>query len=109
MASSMLHFFDNGNLHNPKFSPYELFRNVPNCLLWGIGPISWFCERFKNAKNVKLVNCMGIFPLSLFEERFVTNLCIELTLENWLVRRGCPKAYKHMVKLILNSCVTLGT
>jgi len=37
----------------------------------------------------------------------VTNSWVELTLENWLARGGCPKAYKHMVKLILNPCGTL--
>ena len=39
----------------------------------------------------------------------VTNSWVELTLENWLVRRGCPRAYKHMVKLILNPWGTLGS
>ena len=34
---------------------------------------------------------------------------VELTLETRLVRGGYPKAYKHMVKLILNSCGTLGS
>ena len=31
--------------------------------------MSWFCNRFNTAKNVKLVNCIGISPMSLFEER----------------------------------------
>ena len=34
-----------------------------------MGPVSLFCERFKTAKNVKLVNCIGMEPLSIFEER----------------------------------------
>ena len=32
----------------------------------------------------------------------------ELTLENWLVRNGCLRAYKHMVKFTLNPYGTLG-
>ena len=28
----------------------------------------------------------------------VTNPWVELTLENWIAKKGCPKAYKHMVK-----------
>ena len=40
---------------------------------------------------------------------YVTNTWVELTIENRLVRGGCPKAYKHMVKLILNPCGTLGS
>ena len=39
----------------------------------------------------------------------VRNLRVELTLENQLARRECPRTYKHMVKLILNSCGTLGS
>ena len=31
--------------------------------------MSWFCERFNMAKNVRLVNWIGICPVSLFEER----------------------------------------
>ena len=38
----------------------------------------------------------------------VTSPGIELTLENRLARGGCPRAYKHMVKLILNLCEILG-
>ena len=33
-----------------------------------MGPVSRFCERFKISKNVRLVNCIGIEPLSIFEE-----------------------------------------
>ena len=29
----------------------------------------------------------------------VRNPCVKLTIENWLVKRGCPRVYKHMVKL----------
>ena len=36
------------------------------------------------------------------------NPWVELTLENWLTRGGCPRAYKHIVKLTLNQCETLG-
>ena len=39
----------------------------------------------------------------------VRNPWIELTLENKLARRGCPRAYKHKIKLILNPCGTLGS
>jgi hypothetical protein len=28
---------------------------------------------------------------------------IELTIENWLKRGGCPKNYIHMVKIVLKS------
>ncbi len=42
---------------------------VANCFPWGIGPMSWFCDKFNTAKNVKLVNCAGISPMNLFEER----------------------------------------
>ena len=34
-----------------------------------MGPISWFCERFNMAKNVRSVSCKGISPVRLFEER----------------------------------------
>ena len=39
----------------------------------------------------------------------VTNPWVELTLENRLTRGGCSRAYKHMVKLILNPYGTLGS
>ena len=39
----------------------------------------------------------------------ITNLWVKLTLENQLVRGGCPRAYKHMAKLILNPYGTLGS
>ena len=39
----------------------------------------------------------------------VKNLWVELTLENWLARGGCPRAYKHMVKIIFNPRRTLGS
>ena len=38
---------------------------------------------------------------------FVRNPWAELILENWLARRGCLRAYKHMVKVTLNQCGTL--
>ena len=37
----------------------------------------------------------------------VANPWVELTLENLLARGGYLRAYKHMVKLILNPCRTL--
>ena len=37
-----------------------------------------------------------------------TNPWVELTLENWLAREGCPRAYKNMVKLTLNQSGTIG-
>ena len=39
----------------------------------------------------------------------VTNSWVELTIENQLAMAGCPRVYKHMVKLILNPCETLGS
>ena len=39
----------------------------------------------------------------------VINSWVELTLKNRLARGGCPKTYKHMVKLILNPFRTLGS
>ena len=39
----------------------------------------------------------------------VINPWVELALENRLARGGCPRAYKHMVKLILNPFGTLGS
>ena len=39
----------------------------------------------------------------------VTNSWVELTIENQLAMVGCPRVYKHMVKLILNPCETLGS
>ena len=66
--SLIIHFIVNGNPHNPMFPMYELFSNVLNYEPWGMGPVSRFCERFKISKNVRLVNCIGIEPLSIFEE-----------------------------------------
>ena len=34
---------------------------------------------------------------------------VELTLKNWLARGKCQRAYKHMVKFILNPCELLGS
>ena len=42
-------------------------------------------------------------------QAFVTNSWVELILENWHTRRGCPRAYKHMINFILNPCGTLGS
>ena len=39
----------------------------------------------------------------------VTNLWVKLTLENRLARRGCLRAYKHIVKLIFNPYETLAS
>ena len=38
----------------------------------------------------------------------VTNSWVELIFENQLAKEGCPGAYKHVIKLTLNSCGTLG-
>ena len=38
----------------------------------------------------------------------VKNPWVELTLENWLAKGECLRAYKHMVKLTFNLCGTLG-
>lgn len=38
-----------------------------------------------------------------------TNPWIELTLENWLARKGSPRAYILMVKLVLKPHGTLGS
>ena len=54
-----------------------------------------YIERVKTKKKI---------ILSL---EFVTNLWVELTLENRLARRGYPRGYKHMIKFILNVCETL--
>ena len=37
----------------------------------------------------------------------IANPWVKLILENQFVRRGCPKAYKHMIQFILNPCGTL--
>ena len=42
-------------------------------------------------------------------DEFVTKPCVELTLEDRLARGKCPRAYKHMVRLILNPYGTLGS
>ena len=39
----------------------------------------------------------------------VANPWVELTLENRLARGGCPRTYKHMIKLTFNQCGTLGS
>ena len=39
----------------------------------------------------------------------VRNPWVELTLENRLVKGGYQRAYRHMVKLTLNQCETLGS
>ena len=41
--------------------------------------------------------------------KVVTNPWAELTLENQLARGWCPRTYKHIIKLILNPCRTLGS
>ena len=38
----------------------------------------------------------------------VTNPWVVLILENRLAREWCSRAYKHIVKLTLNQCGTLG-
>jgi len=39
----------------------------------------------------------------------VTNLWVKLTLKNRLAKGECPRAYKHIIKLIFNPCGTLGS
>ena len=39
----------------------------------------------------------------------VRNSWLELILKNRLAKGGCLRAYKYMVKLILNSCKILGS
>ena len=56
-VSKFSHFLDNGKPHNPEFPLNEEFWNVPNCLFWGIGSVSWFWDKFKYAGNVRLVSC----------------------------------------------------
>ena len=68
-VSIFSHFLNNEKPHNPKFPSNEEFWNVPNCLSWGIGPVSWFWDKFKYARNVRLVSCWGICPWKLFWER----------------------------------------
>ena len=63
------HFFDNWKPHNPKFPSKDELWNVQNCPPCGIGPISWFWERFKYFRNVRLVSCWGILPKRRFQER----------------------------------------
>ena len=50
--------------------------------------MSWFWERFKMAKNVRLVICIGISPVSLFEERSKDSSADNFANDNgiWLVR-----------------------
>ena len=43
------------------------------------------------------------------EENFVKNPQVELTIENWLTREGCPRTYKYIIKLTLNLYGTLGS
>jgi hypothetical protein len=35
----------------------------------GIGPASWLYERLSTARKFSLVNCSGMSPLSLFDDR----------------------------------------
>ena len=57
--------------------------------------------------NVKIVNIFIIF-LALEERVLQSNAGRrDLTFKNQLARKGCPRAYKDMVKLILNH--TLGS
>ena len=59
----------------------------------------------KETQNVTKVqsHVMLILP------NVVTNSWVKLTLENQLARGGCTRAYKHMIKFILNPCGTLGS
>ena len=53
------------------------------------------------------ISYVQLLDVGIGTDTNVTNPWVELTLENRLGRRGCLRAYKHMVKLILNPCRTL--
>ena len=50
-----------------------------------------------------------VFSHIIKEMLSIRNSRVELTLKNQLTREKCPRTYKHMVKLTLNSCKTLGS
>ena len=64
---------------------------------------------YKSCKGKHFLYCR--FLKDLMVENYVTNpwVEVELTLENRLIRGGCLRAYKHMIKFTLNQCGTLGS
>lgn len=46
------------------------FLSINYLSTYQIGSTSWFCHKFRTARNVNFVYCHGILPPSLFEERF---------------------------------------
>ena len=62
----------------------------------------------KKNESLKFIWCSLNFNQNLNIQN-VTNPWAELTLENQPVRGGCPRTYKYIVKLILNSCGILGS
>ena len=88
-VSSVVHFFDNGNPHNPEFLLYESFPNVSNWLPRGINPVRLFWERFKTSRNVKLVNSWGILLMSLFEERSNDSSNFKFSKDDGICPKGC--------------------
>ena len=49
------------------------------------------------------------YNFKLIYKFYVRNPRVELIFENRFAREGCPRAYKHMVKLIFNPFETLGS
>ena len=49
------------------------------------------------------------YNFKLIYKYYVRNPRAELIFENQFAREGCPRAYKHMVKLIFNPFGTLGS
>ena len=66
-SDSSLHVFDSGKPHKSKFPRKDSLVKVLNCLPRGIGPTSWFCERFRNASHVISVKCKGISPTNYYK------------------------------------------
>lgn len=46
-----------------------MFENVVNWGPWGLCPSSWLYKKFSKKRNFRLANCIGISPISLFEEK----------------------------------------
>ncbi|PON89512.1 hypothetical protein TorRG33x02_146560, partial [Trema orientale] len=51
------HIFGKGTPHKSKFPSKEDSPNVSNCVLCGIGPVSWFSERLRYWRKVRLASC----------------------------------------------------
>ena len=59
---------------------------------------------YRFVKNTKIY-----YNFKLIYKYYVRNPRVELIFENRFAREGCPRAYKHMVKLIFNPFETLGS